>query len=114
MKKIDRISRFLKSLEGKGIITADMQSVVFSPEFGMLGGDNEGDAKHNCVNSGGGCEGRNDYCTNEDVCTSKYDNGICKNTNVKSPACNISGGNSDIHLCGTTIIVANRSTTLCK
>lgn len=87
MKKIDRISGFLKSLEGKGIITADMQSVVFSPEFGMLGGDNAGDVDHSCKNSGTGCDGKNGYCTNEDFCSSKADNRICINTNKKAPAC---------------------------
>lgn len=87
MKKIDRISGFLKSLEGKGIITADMQSVVFSPEFGMLGGDNAGTVDRHCSNSGTGCDGKNGYCTNEDFCSSKADNRVCVNTNVKALTC---------------------------
>ena len=108
MTKLDRIDRFLKSLEGKGIITADMQSVVFSPEFGMLGGNNVGDADHHCMNSGTGCDGTNQYCTNEDACSSKADNRICVNTNKKSLVCVPANP-----VCGSGSLDKNPSTKSC-
>lgn len=80
MKQLDRIDKFLKSLEDNGIITAEMQSVVLSPDFGLLGGDNDGE----CTNRTAACNGQNAICTNYDVCGSDASNGTCKNlTTVK-------------------------------
>ena len=112
MKKIDRIDGFLKSLEGKGIITAEMQSMVFSPDFGMLGGDNAGTAEKNCSNTGNGCNGVNGYCTNVNICSTDALNGICKNTNLLSPACKPSETNP-IKICGTGSVGTNPSAQGC-
>lgn len=75
MKQLDRIDKFLKSLEDNGIITAEMQSVVLSPDFGLLGGDNDGQ----CINRTAACNGVNNVCTNYNVCTSDASNETCKN-----------------------------------
>ncbi len=112
MKQLTRIDGFLKSLEDKGIITAEMQSMVFSPDFGMLGGDNVGTAEKNCSNRGNGCNGVNEYCTNVDVCSSDALNKICKNTNLMSSACKPTGSNP-IKECGTGDIGKNFSIQLC-
>ncbi len=112
MKRLTRIEGFLKSLEDKGIITAEMQSVVFSPDFGMLGGDNIGTAEKNCSNRGNGCNGVNTYCTNVDNCSNDAINGTCKNTNLLSPACRPTGSNP-IKECGTGDLGKNLSTQSC-
>ncbi len=112
MKRLTRIDGFLKSLEGKGVITAEMQSMVFSPDFGMLGGDNVGTAKKNCSNGGNGCNGVNGYCTNIDVCSDDAINGSCKNTNLLSPACKQVETNP-VKECGTGNIGKNLSIMSC-
>ena len=106
MKKIDRIDGFLKSLEDRGIITAEMQSMVFSPEFGMLGGDNA-DVHDGCTNSSTACNGNNAMCTNWNVCDSTAKNGTCSNLNSNQLLCNPKPQNPDIHVCGTIVVVKN-------
>ncbi len=112
MKRLTRIDGFLKSLEDKGVITAEMQSMVFSPDFGMLGGDNDGDAERNCSNRGNGCNGVNVYCTNADVCSNDGMNRNCKNTNLLLPACKPVETNP-VKDCGTGGVGKNLSTTSC-
>ncbi len=112
MKRLTRIEGFLKSLEDKGIITAEMQSMVFSPDVGMLGGDNAGSLNKPCSNTGNGCNGVNKYCTNVDICSDDALNGTCKNTNLLSPACKPIETNP-IKECGTGDIRKNFSTQSC-
>ena len=112
MKQLTRIEGFLKSLEDKGIITAEMQSVVLSPDFGMLGGDNAGSLEENCSNKGNGCNGSNGYCTNVDICSDDAVNQVCKNTNSSLPACKPTGFNP-IKECGSGSIVKNPYTQSC-
>ena len=109
MKKIDRIDGFLKSLEGKGIITAEMQSMVFSPDFGMLGGSNS-DTVEGCTNSSTACNGTNSVCTNWNVCDSNAKNGKCDNLNSSPLLCNPQGKNP---VCGSTGVIKNPSTQGC-
>lgn len=92
MKQLDRIDKFLKSLEDNGIITAEMQSVVLSPDFGLLGGDNEG--LGGCSNSSSACNGKNTICTNYDVCDSTAKNGQCSNANTVLLTCKPSSTNT--------------------
>ncbi len=113
MKQLARIDRFLKSLEDKGIITAEMQSMVFSPDFGMLGGDNYGDGKKGCLNSSDACNGTNHVCTNTDVCSSTAINEVCNNTNRSLSVCKPTGTNP-IKECGTGDIGKNISTMSCR
>ena len=112
MKQLTRIEGFLKSLEDKGIITAEMQSMVFSSDFGMLGGDNAGSLNQPCSNKGNGCNGTNDYCTNVDVCSDTAKNETCKNTNQALLICKPTGTNP-IKGCGTGDIGKNIYTQLC-
>ncbi len=111
MKRLTRIDGFLKSLEDKGVITAEMQSMVFSPDFGMLGGSNV-DMDDGCTNRSTACNGENSYCTNWDMCDSSAKNGKCSNLNSSQRICNPTPKNSNISTCGTVII--NPSIQGCK
>ena len=110
MKRLTRIEGFLKSLEEKGIITAEMQSVVFSPDFGMLGGSNS-DTEEGCTNNSTACNGVNAKCTNWNVCDSTAKNGKCDNLNSAQLLCDATKKNPNISVCGT--IVVNPSTKGC-
>jgi len=112
MKRLTRIEGFLKSLEDKGIITAEMQSMVFSPDFGMLGGDNYGDGKNGCSNDSAACKGLNKGCTNIDACSPTAINIACHNTNASLPVCKPTGSNP-IKECGTGDIGKNIYTQSC-
>ena len=112
MKRLTRIEGFLKSLEDKGIITAEMQSMVFSPDFGMLGGNNYGDGEKGCTNNSEACDGTNKGCTNIDKCSSTAVNIACDNTNASLLVCKPTGSNP-IKECGTGDIGRNIYTQSC-
>lgn len=114
MKQLDRIDRFLKSLENDGIITAEKQSAVFSPDFGMLGGSNTTLEPGGCTNKTAGCNGTNVICTNyDDKCDSTAKNEKCENLNSSITVCKPNGTN-DPSKCGVIIIVQNKSTQNCQ
>ena len=110
MKQLTRIEGFLKSLEDKGIITPEMQSMVLSPDFGMLGGSNS-DLDDGCTNNSTACNGTNAKCTNWNVCDSTAKNGKCDNLNSSQLLCDASKKNPNFSVCGT--VIANPSTQSC-
>ena len=112
MKQLTRIEGFLKSLEDKGIITAEMQCMVFSLDFGMLGGNNYGDGEKGCTNNSEACDGTNKGCTNIDKCSSTAVNIACDNTNASLLVCKPTGSNP-IKECGTGDIGKNIYTQSC-
>lgn len=112
MKQLTRIEGFQKSLEDKGIITAEMQCMVFSPDFGMLGGNNYGDGEKGCTNNSEACDGTNKGCTNIDKCSSTAVNIACDNTNASLLVCKPTGSNP-IKECGTGDIGKNIYTQSC-
>ena len=76
-EQIKRIQGFVESLE-KNVLNEEQQSLVLSSDLNSIGGDNKGI----CINEiESACSGKNENCTNRNVCDLTTNTKKCSNTN---------------------------------
>ncbi len=84
----DRIVEFLDSLERRGIMAADQQSVVLQPaKDDIIAGSNNKSCLNKTIDS---CKGVNERCTNQGKACADSINDICINSGSSSGSTNVS------------------------
>ena len=100
MNQLERIDKFIMSLEGNGILNSENLSVILSSDLDLIGGDNG-----LCSNESIATCQTNLHCVNVDFCLGA-DNSDCANKNKTLQSC----GGSIKNPCLDT----NLSPTTCK
>lgn len=80
MKQLERIEKFLVSLEERGVLQSNQLSYVVSTDLDKLGGDNTYQ-NVGCNNESTISCGSNEHCTNFDLSCGSSVNRDCNNTN---------------------------------
>ncbi len=84
----DRIVEFLDSLERRGIMAADQQSVVLQPaKDDVIAGSNSKSCLNKTIDS---CKGVNERCTNQGKACADSINDVCINSGSSSGSTNVS------------------------
>lgn len=97
MKQLERIEKFLVSLEERGVLQSNQLSYVVSTDLDKLGGEDY--QNKGCINESTiGC-GSNYKCTNLDLSCGLSSNTDCSNSNKSEKLCNPKPQNASGQIC---------------